>query len=113
MICSDVATSLPDNGFLGYVTSLPLYTEASGYPWVQTVIFYLRQRTLEITSLALLLAVACLGIVLLHSVRKEVPSEPPEEPWDSRPTLALGGTGLRIGYAFGCIAALQDYADLR
>ncbi|EER15962.1 hypothetical protein Pmar_PMAR003421 [Perkinsus marinus ATCC 50983] len=78
----------------------------------ETVIFYLRQRTLEITSLALLLAVACLGIVLLHSVRKVVPSEPPEEPWDSRPTLALGGTGLRIGYAFGCIAALQDYADL-
>lgn len=32
---------------------------------------------------------------------------------DPRPTLALGGSGLRIGYMLGTVAALRDFVDIR
>ncbi|KAF4694766.1 hypothetical protein FOZ60_006920 [Perkinsus olseni] len=99
MTYMDTDVSVPSDGVPSYVLSLPLYAGASGYPRLQEAyqkaFFYFRQSVPEIMFLTFLLVSAVMRAQ------------------NSRPTLALGGTGLRFGYEFGCIAALQDTVNLR
>ncbi|KAF4654046.1 hypothetical protein FOL47_010164 [Perkinsus chesapeaki] len=100
-----------------YVLSVPLYAEGAPYLGSQleqiyeALTFYIYQNATELAILALTLLALSLVIVSLCVVLRR-PSKGPVDVKDKRPTLALGGTGLRIGYEFGCIAALQDYVDL-
>ncbi|KAF4656054.1 hypothetical protein FOZ61_007184 [Perkinsus olseni] len=118
MTYMDTDVSVPSDGVPSYVLSLPLYTGASGYPRLQEAyqkaFFYFRQSAPEIMFLTFLLVSAvCLGLVVLYESRKGSSTGLHERAQNSRPTLALGGTGLRFGYEFGCIAALQDTVNLR
>ncbi|KAF4726480.1 hypothetical protein FOZ63_028147 [Perkinsus olseni] len=114
----DTDVSISSDGVPSYVLSLPLYAGASGYPRLQEAyqkaFFYFRQSVPEIMFLTfLLLSAVCLGLVVLYESRKGSSTGLHKRAENSRPTLALGGTGLRFGYEFGCIAALQDTVNLR
>ncbi|KAF4737870.1 hypothetical protein FOZ63_033090 [Perkinsus olseni] len=59
--------------------------------------------------------VVCAGGLIALGVsrrRRARQKETSETVVDDRPTLALAGSGLRMGYMLGSVAALRDYVDI-
>ncbi|KAF4658207.1 hypothetical protein FOL47_008119 [Perkinsus chesapeaki] len=60
-----------------------------------------------------LAVVACTtGLVAVGIARERQELKKSRPPMDERPTLALGGSGLRVGYMLGTVAAIRDHVDI-